>query len=264
MDRAPAVVLAVGCDRNTLRLAADGHGAAEAGVPSRQFGRHLDLSVVVRGIVRAEDVDRAARACSYSPDDDGAALDRHGGAEPVFGVGVLGRQLGELGAVARAQDVDRAGGVLAVGPDRDVVAARRHGVAEVKVRRAVGGRQPRELRIAQPAPARWLRVDEGEQQQPDDTKHRALASANASRYVYEPGQPFCMHSVFTRSACAARHRARAWRKSQAGTDRRDVSWSLSLRRSVLAACKTLEQAAVPRCSGGTPQALQVKLQTSLG
>ena len=38
-------------------------------------------------------------------------------------------------------------------------------------------------------------VDEGEQEQPDATEHRARASANASRSLYEPGQPFYMHSV---------------------------------------------------------------------
>ena len=54
-------------------------------------------------------------------------------------------------------------------------------------------------------------MDEGEQEQPDDTEHRGLASANASRYVYEPGQPFYMHSVFylQRLRCAPPESARA-------------------------------------------------------
>ena len=67
-------------------------------------------------------------------------------------------------------------------------------------------------------------MDEGEQEQPDDTEHRGLAPASASRYVYEPGQPFYMHSVFylQRLRCAPESRTSLEGKSSR-TRGREVS-----------------------------------------
>ena len=59
-----------------------------------------------------------------------------------------------------------------------------------------------------------------------------MASANASRYVYEPGQLFtCTAFYLQRLRCAPPEIARAWRKNQIGTVEGGICGALLMRAS---------------------------------
>ena len=161
------VVVAPGPGHDGVAGRRDRQGCAE-GVPGAGLGgvEHVDavagelghLGIRAAAVGRAVDVGRTA-ALVPGPHHDRTAGDRHGAAEPVLLLGVVGRQLDlrvRGPAVGRAVDVGRARGIDRVpvhgarGPYHDGVAVDRDGPAEAVLAGhgvAVGGRQLGQLDV---------------------------------------------------------------------------------------------------------------------